>query len=82
MEEIIAVMDEPFNDLIIFYTQFRFTLVIQERFQSLNDFEELRSNVYDSVKNAWLIKVKDGLERYERLAKKREKESIDCNIYQ
>ena len=82
MEEIIAVMDEPFNDLIIFYTQFRFTLVIQERFQSLNDFEELRSKVYDSVKNAWLIKVTNGLEHIESLAKKRKKESIDCNIYQ
>ena len=64
MEEIIAVMDEPFNDLIIFYTQFRFTLVIQERFQSLNDFEELCSKVYDSVKNEYLIKVKDGLEHH------------------
>ena len=42
LEQICAVMDETFTDLIIFYTQFRFTLVTQESFQSLNDSEELR----------------------------------------
>ena len=42
LEEICAVMDETFTNLIIFYMQFRFTLVTRKSSQSLNDFEELR----------------------------------------
>ena len=82
-------MDEPFTDLIIFYTQFRFTLITQKTFQSLNDSEELRLMFYDSVKkvlnvymNMVLKRKKMFLNATKALAKKRIKESMDCNIYQ
>ena len=82
-------MDEAFTDLIIFYTQFRFTLVTQKTFQSLNDFEELRLEFYNSVKNVLNVHMNMVLKRKKMflnatkaLAKKCIKESMDCNIYQ
>ena len=88
LDEIIAVMDEAFTDLIMFYTQFRITLVIQKLFQSLNDFQESRLEPYDSVKmyrmctSHGFVKVKEGLEYYQCFAKKRKNESMNCSTYQ